>query len=351
MGHSPIQRINIKGYGCIQDLDLKLSGLHALIGPNDSGKSTVLRAIRTVSQLGAGFLDLSAAGFDTMLDSGSDPRITAYFSDGNAYEVFVSANQLQEDVLSSTGPSIGARSRERQNISSFYNHADTASWLQANLTIPTMVRFDPDELRRPSELIQESRGISFKNDRGYGLAGVFDAITNRDVEAFAMIQSEVRRLFPTIAKLGLVNVNSSTKSMAVTLVNGVRIEAARMSEGLLYFLAFTALKHISDSRLFLVEEPENGLHPARIAEVMGVLKELSKESQIVVATHSPLVINELEGHQVSVLTRDETGTDATLLCDTPHFEERSKVYALGELWVSYANGSNESPLLNSDPLP
>jgi ABC-type branched-subunit amino acid transport system ATPase component len=351
MVHSPIQRICIQGYGCIQDLDLKLSGLHALIGPNDSGKSTVLRALRTVAQLGSSVLDLSDSGFDSMLDSSPGPRVTAYFSDGNAYEIFVSARQLHENILSSSGPQKSARARDQQNQSSFNISDQAFTWLRENLTIPTMVRFDPDELRKPSELIQESRGIAFKNERGYGLPSVFDAIVNRDAEAFTKIQSDVRRLFPSIAKLGLVNVNSSTKSMAVTLVDGTRVEAARMSEGLLYFLAFTALKHVSDSRLFLIEEPENGLHPARIAEVMGVLKELSKESQIVIATHSPLVINELEGHQVSVLTRNESGTHSTLLSETPHFQERSKVYALGELWVSYANGSNESPLLNSEPLP
>lgn len=31
--------------------------------------------------------------------------------------------------------------------------------------------------------------------------------------------------------------------------------------------------------------------------------------------------------------------------DTPNFAERSKVYALGELWLSYANGDDEGPLL------
>ncbi len=86
--------------------------------------------------------------------------------------------------------------------------------------------------------------------------------------------------------------------------------------------------------------------PARIADVMRVLRRISERVQVILATHSPFVINELQGDEVTVVTRpDGQGTRVRRLCDTPNFEERSKVYALGELWVSYADGKNEEPLL------
>ena len=47
----------------------------------------------------------------------------------------------------------------------------------------------------------------------------------------------------------------------------------------------------------------------------------------------------------------EAGTKATRIKDTPGFEERAKVYALGELWLNYANGEDEGPLLQGDPRP
>lgn len=59
----------------------------------------------------------------------------------------------------------------------------------------------------------------------------------------------------------------------------------------------------------------------------------------------PLVVNELQGHEVSVVTRTpEEGTKVRLLSETPNFAERSKVYSLGELWLSYADGEQEKPL-------
>ena len=81
---------------------------------------------------------------------------------------------------------------------------------------------------------------------------------------------------------------------------------------------------------------------------MRVLREISKSSQVLIATHSPLVVNELTGDEVTVLTRGESGTQAFPIKDTPKFEERSQVYALGELWLSYANGADEAPLLKGE---
>ena len=270
MTYEPIKTLEIENYGCIRRANFALTRLHALIGPNDSGKSTALRALRTAAQ-------------------------------------------------------------ERA-------------------TIATMVRFDPDSLRAPAPLLPEGRGICFADERGTGLSSVFDAIVNRDSDAFAQIQKNVRALFPTVSKLGLNNVSTSHKEMAVTLTDGTRHTAKAMSEGLLYYLGFVALRYIAGSGLFLVEEPENGLHPARIGEVVGVLREISKTSQVIVATHSPFVLNELEGDEISVVTRDPvSGTKVSLLKDVPGFADASKVYLPGEFWVSYANGKMEEPLLTGRP--
>jgi predicted ATPase len=73
--------------------------------------------------------------------------------------------------------------------------------------------------------------------------------------------------------------------------------------------------------------------------------------QVIIATHSPLVINELQPNEVTILTRDEKiGTRARRMDRTRHFQQRQQVYALGELWLSFADGVDEAALVNdSDP--
>lgn len=48
-----VEELRIQNYGCVQDATFRFTPLHALIGPNDSGKSTVLRALKTLGQTAA----------------------------------------------------------------------------------------------------------------------------------------------------------------------------------------------------------------------------------------------------------------------------------------------------------
>jgi predicted ATPase len=211
-----------------------------------------------------------------------------------------------------------------------------------------LVRFDPDALRRESQLIPLGHPLVL-SERGDGLPGVYDAMRDRSVERFASVSSRLRELFPTVKELRLRAISQSQKVLAIELMDGTEVRADAMSEGLLYFLAFAALREVDPPSIFLVEEPENGLHPARIADVVSILRDIAEDKtrpvQVLMATHSPLVINELAPSEVSVVTRDEGGTHITPIAETPNFAERSKVFNLGELWLSYADGRVEAPLL------
>lgn len=168
---------------------------------------------------------------------------------------------------------------------------------------------------------------------------------SRDRSAFDEIEAGVRRHFPTVKGIWLPTSTDSKKALGVILNDGTKVHADVMSEGLLYWLAFAVLPHVDPTAILLIEEPENGLHPSRIAEVMQVLRAVSSHTQVILATHSPLVINELQPEEVTILTRDaKAGTRATRMDRTTHFQQRQHVYALGELWLSFADGTSETAL-------
>jgi predicted ATPase len=224
----------------------------------------------------------------------------------------------------------------------------------SQLTAARFVRFDPDALRRPSGLMPEVQAIEFVDERGFGLPGVYFALRNLGDDVFPSIVDDVRRHFQTIKGLRVKAVSSSTVGLEIELRSGARVSAERLSDGLLYYLAFAALRHLQPASLLLVEGPENGLHPAGVAAVVKTLRTIMNETgaQVVIATHSPLVINELEPAEVSVVTRtEEAGTRVTPIVATHAFEKRSSVYALGELWLSYADGIDEEPLLHGREAP
>jgi len=358
MAPTPIRTIKIKSCGCINSAEVELASLHALIGPNDSGKSTILRALRTATQFAAGEFTRSGQGeilpFTPLLSEASaGASISLTLATSFRYQIYSSGGSLFEFADHGARPLLSDRQARSllgpsQLWASSLAHRDPLERLaeaRAQLAPATLVRFDPDALRAASPLLLDTEGIRFADERGTGLAAVLDAIQNRDREAIAAIEQRVRELFPTVKTIGLSVPAPERKAVKATLKDGKDVSASEMSEGLLYFLGFAALQYCGAS-LLLVEEPENGLHPSRIRDVVAILRKVSEGAQVVIATHSPLVINELRPDEVTVVTRDETtGTKCTPIRETQGFDDRAKVYELGELWLSYANGKDEAPLL------
>jgi len=350
-----------RNYGCIRDLQIELTPLHALIGPNDSGKSTVLAALRTLTLLAARNspdLQTPEAG---ALRSKLEARLAdgetwiAAKSGGTTWRVRLGAGQPWQEELFD-GAMVEGHNKAQSHVST-----DTGSMLitgpDAKPLAPAvagsfLLRLDPDALRQQAPLIPDGRPLRLVDARGTGLPGIYDAILARNMAAFLAISKKLSELFPAVESLSLKNPTTSTKALGVKLKDGTFVPAEAMSEGLLYYLAFATLPYLEPVAMVLVEEPENGLHPARIAEVMRVLREVSTTTQVIIATHSPLVVNELQPEEVTVLTRGaELGTRAVRIDKTPGFAERARTYALGELWVSYCNGADEGPLLNGGPRP
>ncbi|WP_437591277.1 AAA family ATPase [Sorangium sp. So ce1000] len=353
-----VEQLRIQGYGCVQDATLELTPLHALIGPNDSGKSTVLRALRTLSSV------LERALGAPALDSLGRAAPASKAPDGAVFEVSAASTtwRVELDAGGRVRSMSFPRDLEPPSLLDDADGDDDASGgptperpaldiVQA-LRGAQMLRLDPDALRAPHPLIPDGHPLCFADERGTGLPAVYDAVISRDLSAYIDLNEELTRLFPSVRSLHLANPSSTTKAIGVKLEGGAVVPAALMSEGMLYYLAFAALPHLDPTPLLLVEEPEHGLHPARIADVMRALRLVSEKTQVLLATHSPLVVNELQPEEVTVVTRaGERGMRATRILDTPGFEDRARVYALGELWLSYANGGDEAPLLGGGPRP
>ena len=314
-----VEWVRIEGYRCIKSADLHLTPLHALIGPNDSGKSSILRAI--YGSHGTTWWDSERVGW-------VKGTITAAGGLDEIKEVGLGSYDGWDEEPLSQMP-----------------------W-PAELVAPRAVlRLDPDAMRAAVPLIAHGRRLWFQDEKGLGLPALYDALLSRDLSGFSAINDHFRTLFPTARAIRLHNASSTNKQLGLTLADGKEVGPAEMSEGMLYWLAFAIIEHLAPQAMLLIEEPENGLHPARIKEVMRVLREVSQRTQIILATHSPLVINELQPEEATIVTRTaERGTICTPMTETKHFQTRKEIYALGELWLSFADGDLERDLV-PDELP
>lgn len=352
-----IETLTVERYGCVQQCTVALTPLHALVGPNDSGKSTLLTALATMGAWATRQDDperiAARDALTARFERGGDGARLAVTTGGVEWDVRIVGKQATERLPGGGGGSPVGRGTPVASrvVGENVGHGDRDA-LRAAIQGVTVLRLDPDALRRPSALIPEGQPVRLLDDRGTGLPGVLDALQARSLDTISELNGRMRALFPTFRSLRLRNTSSHEKALGITLVDGIEVSADEMSEGMLYFLALAALEFIDATPLVLIEEPENGLHPARIAEVMRLFRRLAERTQIVLATHSPLVVNEMEGHEISVVTRPpERGTQVVRLSDTPSYAMRSQAYANGELWLNYCNGVDEAALLNGGPAP
>ncbi|MCA0233862.1 MAG: AAA family ATPase [Bacteroidetes bacterium] len=95
---------------------------------------------------------------------------------------------------------------------------------------------------------------------------------------------------------------------------GVDYWASEVSEGVLYFLALLCIIHQPNPpKLLLLEEPERGIHPRRIKEVMDFIFNLSQSKgiQVIMTSHHPYVLNEFEDMPEAVFVFDKDDEGAT----------------------------------------
>jgi predicted ATPase len=90
--------------------------------------------------------------------------------------------------------------------------------------------------------------------------------------------------------------------------------------------------------VILIEEPENGIHPKRLREVLTILRTLVGEqaaTQIIMTTHSPYVIDLFEPDEVTLCQRQDDGSVSVhRLSESRTVRDQIDVFTLGEIWTA-----------------
>ena len=203
--------------------------------------------------------------------------------------------------------------------------------------------WDPKVLRSPDRGAHGEVGTS-----GEHLASVIGRLRDRDRPAFDKLVRRVKRLFPTLTDVSVAGRGRAWRALRFHENKGngrtVAFKGEHMSDGLLRLLAVASLLYVDQTpSLVTFEEPENGVHPQLLREVVQILREITQRKapspcQVFVATHSPYVLDEFYDHpeQVYCMERPRPGAGARILrlSDNSQLEiaRKSFKHSLGEAW-------------------
>ena len=160
--------------------------------------------------------------------------------------------------------------------------------------------------------------------------------------------SHKKKLLSALGKLfdGIIDVNCPVTGGTVALFleeEGDRsIPASRLSDGTLRYLSLLAvLLHPDPPPLICIEEPELGLHPDLLPTLSDLMCEASKRSQVIVTTHSDVLVDALTDRPESVVVCEKhDGQTEMRRLDKNDLATWLEKYRLGDLWTSGELGGN-----------
>jgi predicted ATPase len=114
-------------------------------------------------------------------------------------------------------------------------------------------------------------------------------------------------------------------------------------------LAYLAILYSPDPpRVLLIEEPENGVHPRRLVDVLRILKELVSEqgkTQVLLTTHSPYVVDLFKPEEVTLCLKERDGAVTThRLSESKSVREQIDIFHLGEIWTAEGDEALATPV-------
>jgi predicted ATPase len=369
-----ITRLRVKNFKALRDIELEFTPIHILIGPNDSGKTSILDVLAAICRsvdhaLADAFLgawkgtELVWAGqpdspvsidvdFDDSIITGYGIRVLFGMRDRQVTTVAELVRKGRECLELEP---IENTTWVRRAIHHPGQHADELKAVAKLLAGVQYYNWDPRMLALP--VAPDSKRQFRMESNGFGLALCLDEILSFDRERFIELERRFTQVFSDIRSIKLVQEmayrapidnrdkvtmlhQADGKGLYLELKKGGRlVPASQASDGTLLVLAYLSMLYLPQPpRLLLVEEPENGIHPKRLADVLGVLRDLLHEkshTQIVLTTHSPYVLDLFKPEEVTLCTKLDTGEiKATRLSDSPMVREQLDVFTLGEIWTS-----------------
>ena len=143
---------------------------------------------------------------------------------------------------------------------------------------------EPNAMRRDSALREVSR---LPHD-GSDLASFYNTMEKKHPAVFRAMNRALRSVLPNIELVGVSTTDSGRLRLFI-IERGIRFEASALSEGTLRILALIGITNAPDSSSVIgYEEPENGVHPTRLAWIATLFEEASRDrtTQFIINTHS-----------------------------------------------------------------
>lgn len=351
-----LDRIEIEGFKSIASMDLELSPLNVMVGANGAGKSNFVGALALLSELVEGRLQRAvvlAGGGSTLLHHGpkrtKEIRIKIH-SGTNAYEARL--GHAPPDKLFFEGETAWWPIHEPTPYDVWMGsgHEETGlhdaakqrpggicAWVLKRIRAWRVYHFQDTSAAAPVKQKGKLDDNAFLRADASNLAAFLYRLRYDPPHdaAYARIVRAIQQVAPFFEDFVLRP--DPLRPDAIQLEWSERgsdayFNAHSLSDGTLRYIALaTLLLQPEPPSMVLIDEPEIGLHPYAIAQLAAMLESAATRTQLLVATQSVTLINQLAPEAVVVVDRHE-GQSTFRRLSTEELAPWAEEYSLGEMW-------------------
>jgi len=186
-------------------------------------------------------------------------------------------------------------------------------------------------IRKPSP---PGQSLHFKTD-GSNLPWVIENL-KKDKKKFNQWIEHIQTALPDIESISTIEREEDRhRYIKIKYTNGIDVPSWLVSDGTLRLLALTIPAYIKTiNGVFLIEEPENGIHPKAIETVYQSLSSVYT-AQILLASHSPIILSLMDTEHLLCFAKTGEGvTDIVNGTEHPKLREWSGNPNLSSLFAS-----------------
>lgn len=371
-----INRIRMRGFRRLLEISLAVRPFMVLIGANGVGKTSFLDAFSLLSAAASGSMNSKLSQFG---------GITSILTRGKGEEISFLVDMTipghkpmeYELCLTPKGPGYSISkevlSQEREGHQVPFKHIVSSDgdiryfkieeprklvrpdWehnlLETSLhQVPKMFR-QPEEMRRilatathyhvldvgpraPVKLPQPMSPAMLPGEDGRDLVPYLYYLRETDRNRFNAILDSLQAAFPDFEELNFPPVAAGV--LAMTWKDrkfDKSIFLNELSEGTIRFLwLVSTLQSPALPTITMIDEPEVSLHPELLSLLADLMREASRRTQLIVATHSDRFIRFLHPEEVVVMDIDEDGCATATWADTLDLDRWLAEYSLDEVW-------------------
>lgn len=355
--------VKIDNFKSLVDFSLPLAKFNCLIGLNGAGKTTLLQALDFMSKIMAGQVKQWLRERDWLASDLNCRMLKKQLIDFEVILSLPSAQHVKWEAsfnpkqMRCTSESVVADSKvllkvvdgqlsvagERFEAISFDYEGSVLSQLRASLLdkVPVLAALKAFvsnikslELLSPHLMRQRARDAA---DIGTGGEKLSAFIHNLPTDARAVLIENLKEFYPHLKGIQTSTLRSGWKKLVLreNFASGLETEARHINDGMLRLLAILAQTK-TDHSFLLFDEIENGINPELIEKLVQQL--LAAPQQVMVTTHSPMILNYLPDdvakESVILLYKTKAGlTKCKRYFDIPATAHKLKALGPGEVFV------------------